>query len=230
VRLSNRFKSFLAAVAVLLMMPAQAGAQTVRDERLWFTNVVQDNGGSPWHWSMEMLVRSRNGVDNLDSFGLRAFVTRDLTSRSTVGGGYGVSRQYPALGRHLTEHRFIGQYALRLSLAGGVLSFRTRVEDRWILYDTGHIWRFREQVRYTHPFREGSRWSAVGYGEIFVHFNSTNRYVKGVEQMRTFGGVGFRVSASARVEAGYLNQFIRGPGIAPDRMNHVLSTSLQLAF
>lgn len=214
----------------LLLIPARAQAQTVTDERLWFTGVLQDDGGAPWHWTVETLARSRNGIDDLDSFGLRGYLTRDVSARSTVGGGYGLALSYPAIGRDLTEHRFFGQYGFRLPVSGGTLSFRTRIEDRWILDDTGHVWRFRQQIRFTHPFREGSQWSIVGFGEIFVHLNSSNRYVKGVDQVRGFGGVGFRFSARARMEAGYLNQFIPGPGIAPDRMNHVLSTSLQLLF
>ena len=215
---------------VLLFIPARAGAQTVTDERLWFTNVLQDNGGSPWHWSMETLARSRNGVEDLDSFGLRGYVMRDLTSRSSVGGGYGLAWSYPAIGRNLTEHRFTGQYALRLQLGGGTLSFRSRFEDRWILDDANHIWRFRQQIRFSCPLGEGSRWSIAGYGEIFVNLNSSNRYAKGVDNVRGFGGLGFRFSPSARMEAGYLNQFIPGPGIVPDRMNHILSTSLQFLF
>lgn len=217
------------ALAVLAV-PAGARAQ-VTDQRVWFAAALQDkDGGSPWHWAAEMLARSRNGVDDFDSAGLRFYVTRDVSSRSTVGGAYGLTLVYPAAGRDLTEHRFIGQYALRFSLAGGSLSFRTRFEDRWILDDTGHVFRFRQQVRYSHPLGGGNRWYLVGHAEIFVHLNSTNRYAKGVEQTRGFGGAGFRFSPTARFEAGYLNQFTPGRNGAPDRMNHVLSMGLQFLF
>ena len=227
-----------AVLALALMaLPLPAVAQTiddpiVTDERLWFTYAMQDKplAGRPWHWGSETILRSRNGLENLDAFSLRAGIFRDLSARSLVGGGYQIAWSFPALGRDLTEHRFWGQYLLRLSLSGGTLSFRSRIEDRWIIDDSGHIGRFREQIRYTHTIKPGSRATVIGYGEIFVHLNSTNRYVKGVDHVRLFGGVGVTFTSSMRMEAGYLNQFIPGPGVVPDRMNHILSTSLQLLF
>ena len=215
----------------LLMLPSRAGAQ-VTDERVWFTYAMQDKpvAGQPWHWATETILRSRNGADDLDSFSLRGAIFRDVTARSTVGGGYQIAFSYPAAGRDLTEHRFWGQHTLRLSMSGGAWLFRSRFEDRWIIDDSGQLFRFREQIRYTHPIKTGSRASIIGYGEIFVHLNSTNRYVKGVEQVRTFGGIGVAFTSRMRMEAGYLNQFIPGPGIVPDRMNHVLSTAFGVQF
>jgi hypothetical protein len=216
-------------VLALFTAPARAAAQTVTDERFWFNGTMLDKGGSDWHWSMETIMRSRNGVDDLDAFALRGTLGHDLTSRSSVAGGYGIALQYPASGGHVTEHRFFGQYLLRLRLFGGTLSSRSRMEDRWIPVDTGEVWRFREQVRYSHPIAS-SRWSITGYSEIFVHLNSSNRYVKGVDHVRAFGGVNVSLAPNMRLEAGYLNQFIPGHSSAPDRMNHVLSTTLQMLF
>ena len=46
----------------------------------------------------------------------------------------------------------------------------------------------------------------------------------GVDQWRTFLGIGFPVLPRARLEPGYLNQRVFRPGI--DRTNHVLSATL----
>jgi hypothetical protein len=50
----------------------------------------------------------------------------------------------------------------------------------------------------------------------------------GLDQNRAFGGVGIRVSSKARVEIGYMNQFLHGP--LQNRMNHVLSGVVNIVF
>ena len=70
----------------------------------------------------------------------------------------------------------------------------------------------------------------VGYDELFVNLNDSNRYKRGVDHNRAFAGHSeHAVEPHFRVEVGYLNQFIPGHGKL-DRMNHVLSVSTQLSF
>jgi hypothetical protein len=53
---------------------------------------------------------------------------------------------------------------------------------------------------------------------------------RGVEQNRAFAGISHAITPTTRLEIGYLNQYYPGHRGANDRMNHVLATSLGMAF
>ena len=216
---------------IALCTATRAGAQTVTDERIWFNLTLQDQGdaASPWHWSIEFIVRSRDVVEALDSAAVRPAISYNLTPRSTVGGGYLIGRTDPAVGRTLTEHRFFGQYAWRSPAAGGTVALRTRLEERVIVDDSSPVARLRQQVRYSRPISSGSKLAWVAYEELFVNLNGSNRYRRGVDHNRVYAGLSGALSSGLRVDFGYLNQFIPGRA-APDRMNHILSGTLVVSF
>ena len=211
---------------------AQTADPTVQDERLWFVGIVQDRvkKDSQWRWQVENILRSREGVSELDVYGLRPSIHYALTSRSSVAGGYGIAIQ-PIVGGggNTIEHRTFQQYAWSGAVGGGTLALRSRIEQRFIENNSGLQNRFRQQVRFSHVIRKGSRFSAIGYDELFVHLNTTTRYVKGIDQNRIFGGLGFALNPKTRIEGGYLNQFSPGHGKSA-KMNHVLSTSLVVSL
>jgi hypothetical protein len=205
---------------------------TVYDGRVWFIGTVQDRftPTSPWRWSFETLLRSRDGLSDVDSFGLRPIVNYAITSRSTVGGGYGWAPTFPASGR-LDEHRFFQQYIWAGPLSGGTLTMRSRLEQRIMDGNSGTLAnRFRQQVRFNHALHKGSRISLIGYDEVFFHLNDTTRTPRGVDQNRIFGGMGFAFNPRTRLELGYLNQFLPGHNRAPARMNHVLSSAFVVSL
>lgn len=227
-------------VAILLSCvfgcAAEAAAQTappptVQDGRLWFVGTVQDRFAkdSKWRWSIENIVRSREGVSELDVYALRGTVQYALTSRSSIGGGYAYAPSYPPSGGATTENRWFQQFAWSGAVGGGTLATRSRVEQRFIEGNSGVLGRFRQQVRFSKALHQGGKISYIGYDELFVHLNNTTRSPRGVDQNRIFGGLGFALSPKIRVEAGYLNQFSPGHGKAA-KMNHVLSTSLAISL
>jgi hypothetical protein len=218
-------------VCLLAAVPLEATAQTVTDERAWFNLTLQERGStdSPWRWTLEIYLRSREGLSELDLIGLRPTVFYALNSRSSLGGGYAVVPSFPAAGGTATEHRVFGQYQWAGPVSGGSLSLRTRIEARMIEGNSGTQGRLRQQARYSHPIA-GSRVSLVAYDEIFVHMNETSRNARGVEQNRASGGVSIAASGAVRVDVGYVHQFYPGHRGAPDRINHVLSSTLVVSF
>lgn len=218
-------------VCLLVAVPIAAAAQTVTDERAWFNFTLQEGGsaGSPWRWTLESYIRSREGVSDLDLAGLRPTIFYAITPRSVLGGGYAIVASFPAGGGTTTEHRVYGQYQWTGSAAGGTLALRTRLEARMIEGNSGTQGRLRQQARFSHPIGR-SRVSFVAYDELFLHLNNTSRNARGVEQNRAYGGVAIAASRSARIEAGYVNQFYPGHRSAPDRMYHVLSSALVVSF
>ena len=228
-----RHRTTLAATLFVCLFgfAARAHAQTTTDERVWLNVILQDSGKTttPWHWTYENIFRSRDGVDELDQMAFRGTLIYNFTPRSSIGGGYLIGKQDPAAGPNVIEHRFFGQYQWRGPVGGGTLTLRTRVESRVVVDDTNAVVRAREQVRYSRPFTKGNPVSWVGYEELFVNLNDSNRYSNGVDNNRVFAGIQATVNSHFRVEAGYLNQFIPGHG-KTDRMYHVLSMSTQLSF
>ena len=225
-------RGLAAALLALAVCPAAAGAQTLTDERVWFVLTLQEQGSdtSPWRWSGDLILRSRDGVRDLDVFSVRPTLLYALNSHSTLGGGYVFAASYPASGGTTVEHRWFGQYQWSGRARGTSLGYRTRLEARFIDGNSGQSTRLRNQIRVSRPVRAGSRLSLVAWDELFLHLNSTTRNARGIDQNRAFTGVAIGIGAGGRFEAGYLNQFSPGHRGAANRNNHVLATALSWGF
>ena len=223
----------LLLVGCVCAWPDPAAAQdTVTDERVWFTLNLQERGSpdSPWRWTFETVLRSRDGVNDLDTLTLRPTVIYNLDSHSSVGGGYAFVPLFSPSGGVIVEQRAYGQYGFTTGLAGGTFTYRMRLEARFIEGNSGALMRFRNQARYTRPIHRGSKVAWIAYDELLVHLNDTRLRPQGVDHNRIFGGLQIAAWPAGRVEAGYLNQFLPGHRGAADRMNHVLSTVLAISF
>ena len=225
-------RKLLFVCTLLCLFATDARAQTVTDERVWFTLTLQEpgNAGSPWRWTFESYFRSREGVDELDSMGFRPTVIYALNPHWSVGGGYAFVPQFPVTGGTLIDNRLYGQVGWTAAVGGGTLSLRTRMEVRFVESNSGAAGRFRQQARFTHPFRKGSRFSWGGYDELFVYTNGTTLAARGVDSNRIYAGLAMAMPHSTRLEAGYLNQFSPGHRGARDRMYHILSSTLTVSF
>ena len=220
------------ALLALAVCPAPASAQTVTDERIWFVLTLQEQGSdaSPWRWSTDFILRGRDGASDLDTLSFRPTLLYALNGQSTLGGGYVIAATFPASGGTTTEHRAFGQYAWSGRPGGTSLSYRARLEARFIEGNNAAAARLRNQIRASRPIRAGSRLSLVASDELFLHLNDTARNARGIDQNRAFAGLALAVGRAGRVEAGYLNQFSPGHRGAADRMNHILSTALNWQF
>lgn len=217
----------------ILATTAHAQSTTVTDERVWFIMPIQGHIGSatsPWRWSFETILRSRDGLNDLDTMGLRPIINYDISKRLSIGGGYGFAPQFPVIGDTIIEHRIFAQMGWVQPTTAGTLTFRTRLEERYVERNSAASTRLRLLSRFSHPIRKGSKLSLLGYDELFLNLNDTTRYGQGVDQNRIFAGISQTVNKQIRFEVGYLNQFQPGHHLAVDRMNHVLNTSLTLSF
>ncbi len=223
--------------AVLIFLVASfcsslpASAQVLTDERLWANLSLQERQGteSPWRWSSEFVLRTREGIEEVDVFVIRGLVGYDVTEHSSTYVGFALIPSFPASGGTLLEKRLFQQYLWSGHGLGGTLSLRTRLEQRWSESNSGLAVRVRQQIRYTRPIVPRSRLSLVGWEEIFVHTNATTRYDRGLDQNRVFGGVSRTVNEKLRFEVGYLNQFSHSVS-GPNRINHILSFGTTVAF
>jgi hypothetical protein len=229
----RRYRCLLLLIVALALSASDLQAQTVTDERVWFSLPVQGHIGSdesPWRWSMELILRSRDGLDTLDSTTVRPSVIYSLSSRASLQGGYANATAFPPTGEALTEHRWFGNFTWAQPSAIGSFNFRTRLESRHIETNDGALGRLRQQVRFSRPIHKGGRLAIVGADEIMFHLNDTSRAAKGVEQNRIFAGISQALTPTTRLEIGYLNQYFPGHRGNSSRMNHVLATTLGVSF
>jgi Protein of unknown function (DUF2490) len=206
-------------------------AQVITDERLWANVSVQERSGteSPWRWAGEFVLRTRDGVDELDVLVGRGIIGYDLTDRSSGWVGFAVIPSFPVPGGAVVEKRLFQQYLWSGRGLGGTVTLRTRFEQRWIEGNTGLAWRVRQQVRFSRAFAPRSRFSWVGTEEIHFHANDTARYDRGFDQNRVFGGISRMVKENVRVEIGYLNQYSHSV-TGSNRLNHILSVGTTMMF
>jgi hypothetical protein len=183
----------------------------------------------PWRWSFENILRSRDGVQTIDVAGVRPIVNYTIDSHSTVGGGYAYVVYSPET-TGLAEHRVFQQYIWTNKFGAGTFTVRERLEERFFEGNSGVAVRLRQQFRYSRPVKRGSKFSLIGYDELFIHFNETTAYKQGVDQNRIFGGIGQTLNRMLRYEVGYLNQYYPSHGVAAARLNHVLSGSFGISF
>ena len=225
-------KRVVLCVCCLLIWASEARSQTVTDKRVWAGVTMQGSvrSGSPWRWTFESFVRSREGVREVDVIGLRPTLIYAIDTHSSVGAGYALAPSFPEGGGTTFERRAYGQYIWTGSAAGATLTLRTRVEARFIPGNSGTLGRVRQQTRFSRPIHAGSKVALLAYDEWFVHLNNTSRSPRGFDQNRAFGGLAVTIASPARLDIGYLNQFYPGHRGAASRMNHVLSCTLALSF
>ena len=227
----SSLRSVSVVFVTTLLFDVPIFAQVITDERLWANVSVQERPGteSPWRWSGEFVLRTRDGVDDLDVLVGRGIIGYDVTDRSSGWVGFAVIPSFPVPGGTVVVKRLFQQYLWGGRGLGGSVTLRTRLEQRWTEGNTGLAWRIRQQVRFSRPFAPRSRFSWVGTEEIIVHANETARYDRGLDQNRAFGGISRTISEQVRIEIGYLNQYSHSV-IGPDRLNHILSVGTTMTF
>ncbi len=128
-------------------------------------------------------------------------------------------------GDDLTEERAWQQATYPVAKwAGGSLSGRTRLEQRF--RDTGDDtgWRLRQFFRYARPSASHPHFGLLASTEVFYSLNEADWGQRsGFDQNRALLGGYYQPSARWRIEAGYMHQYIRVAGPRPDRTHHNLS-------
>ncbi len=146
--------------------------------------------------------------------------------------GYAWVRTDPERGATTNEHRIWQQVqfvAARTGTGAPLVVSRTRLEQRMIegREDTG--WRLRQFVRLQAPIARDGKVQAVAYTEGFFNLNATDWGARnGIDQWRSFAGIGLPLAPKLRIEPGYLNQTVFRAG--ENRSNHIANIALFLSL
>ena len=218
---------FAAAIALAPVLPTAANAAT-EDVQSWTTLSLSGKLTDGLMGSAEVVGRFTNNVGRLGQVEARTQIGHPVSKNVTLWLGYVHVVTYAKTGRDGIEDQAVQQISWNMGkLFGGSLSSRTRLEQRFQRGVTDVAVRFREQVKLSIPLKKKGL-SAVVWVEPFVSLNRTSAVRPGIDQVRSFAGLGFKLSKHADIEAGYLNQYLnRANG---DFSNHTLSVSLGYKF
>lgn len=160
----------------------------------------------------------------------RAALGYSLSDRATVWLGYtflptqNVGKPYIAQQDMWPAFRYV------LPTDFGTFTFRTMWESNFLRGNAIRE-RPRQMFRFLHPVALEPRLSVIVWDEIFVRVNSTQWGGKaGFDQNRAFLGLGWTFNPTARVELGYLNQYINDANHVDNTMHHLMMGSLFISF
>jgi hypothetical protein len=221
-------KSFIPLVAAALALLPAASQAATDDLQQWSTLSVQGKLGENILVSGEVVGRFTDDIGRLGQLEIRTAVGTPLSKKVTVWVGFVHVITYAKTGRDGLEETPFAQLNWNMGkFLGGSLSSRTRLEDRFARGASNMALRARSQVKWSKPLKAKGP-NAVVWIEPFYSFNRTSAVRPGIDQVRTFAGVNFKLSKHAELDVGYLNQYLnRATG---DRSNHALSASLGFKF
>lgn len=216
--------------SIVAVLASQSSAQTLDDTGLWFAAL--GNGefekladDSRLRWWFDAHYRLRDDTNGFNQSILRPGLGYSLGNKQTLWAGYGWIYSSPVLGEDFDEHRFWQQWTAAPSRGDLKFLHRSRFEQRWVETGDDVGLRWRQLARVQKILSEHPQWSAILWDEAFFHMNDTDWGADtGFDQNRAFIGLGFKrcPDSGARIEVGYLNQFINRQG-GTDGMNHIIS-------
>lgn len=216
------------AAAVLAATPAHAD----EDRQGWAAIVAQGAVKGDLYLHLEGQARITDDISRAGQWLFRAAGGVRVAPDVTLLAGYAYVPTLPRGGAVQREHRPWQQVQfpiLRGSNGKPVLVNRTRLEQRMVEGRDRTGWRLRQFVRLQLPIARDGAVQAVGYTEGFFNLNATDFGARrGVDQWRTFVGVGLPVGERLRIEPGYLNQRVFRAG--EDRTNHIVNATLMVAL
>jgi len=223
-RLRRRLASpFLLLLAIAGLAPDPSFAD---DQQAWsavFVNgpVARESRLLGW---FDGQARFREGGDELDVTLLRPGVGWRVGPKLDLWLGLARIETQRA-GDDLVEERAWQQATYPVAKwAGGTLSGRTRLEQRFrdAGDDTG--WRLRQFFRYARPLASHEHLGLLASTEVFYSLNEADWGQRsGFDQNRALLGGYYQLSGRWRIEAGYMHQYIRVAGPRPDQTHHNLS-------
>jgi hypothetical protein len=211
-----------------LSTPASAKS----DQQVWTTANATVKLGDDWRFQQEFTARfsdNRKGLYEIESVSLLGYrVAKDVT----VAAGYVHNPQYSEGDFTVMERRAREQVTFDnlARIAGGKISARMRLEQRWREHVDATGWRARPYVKFSLPLGPGSKTSLTFSNETFFNLNSTPfQRQDGLDRIRTLIGFNTPLTKAVSLEVGYLNQhgFVRG---GDDTDDHVASFSVSLSL
>lgn len=226
---------------VILFICSSAHSQTQHQSSGWLMFMNNTKINKHWGGYLDMQLRSGHQWENVRHILVRPGVTYYVNNRHELTLGYLLNNTYTHLNgtadNVLTEHRIWQQYIFKHKISNVNATHRFRLEQRFIERagkDELFAQRLRYFVRFIIPlekevknFEEG--FFAALQNELFFnvqHKNELNHKI--FDQNRAYVAGGYRFSKALDIEAGYLNQSIKG--LQNNTINNVIQLAIYTRF
>lgn len=228
--------------AVMLFIGSMMAHATENNFAQWTSLFTQGTLGRPdYGWYFETQNRLNDGYELGDTPNARFVRGNRLLVRTAVRWmpeslkgwqfhlGYGWT---PNLSPERDESRIYQQVSWQTTAGLWTWAVRWRLEQRWIENTSAETaWRTRLLLRGQYALNESGNLQLVVWDEAFYHLNDvTNGPRSGFDQNRLFVGPQFRVTPQARLEVGYMNNWIWYRAENRDVSSHVYVASAILDF
>lgn len=223
-------------LALSLGLLAASASQASDNSGIWFSSTFQtDFGGSNYLAFLELQPRSKNDNNNFSQLIIRPFVGYKLNKQLQLWLGFAWQGEYSDQdGFDLATKDIVEQVQWGDDILPNVnFQYRFRLEQRFFEdADLSHRMRHRFRLQYSIP---DSQFFLVAFDELFVYFNSVNEgrlehsVQAGVNQNRSYVGVGYKVTPNVNMDVGYQLQYVNNFG-TEDVFNHVWLTNLNIKF
>jgi hypothetical protein len=194
--------------------------QLVFNQHAWFSYSGDHRVSGPWGVHFDGQWRRSDLGLTWQQYQLRPGLNYEVSDRLLLTVGYAYTRTYPynegQTGAAYPEHRIYQQALVRHNWNSLRLQHRIRMEERFIKSTSSRpeSWRYQNRFRYSAKVevpisrKEDGRmeWYLPAYDEIFIGI-PPNYGARPFDQNRLFVGIGHAFD-EAKIEVGYLNQFI----------------------
>jgi hypothetical protein len=234
-----RISLFLLAILCSLSQLAIAQIQHQSTGWLFLMNNTKIN--KKWGTHLDVQLRSSDQFSQLRNFMFRPGLTYFINDKSDVTLGYLLNQTFTDLigakDNTLTEHRIWQQYIYKHKISTVNVSHRFRLEQRFMEQNSGQdlfAQRFRYFFRTILPLGKGKQNFDKGpfaalQNELFFNVQNKGKLNGHVfDQNRAYLAAGYRFSKKMDLEAGYLNQTVKG--LSQSSMNHAVQLALYTRF
>lgn len=196
-------------------------------------------GKTKWGLHLEAQWRRDEGFNRWQQSFYRPAINYDVNSWLQLSGGYAFAKTYPygsfPVRQAFDEHRTHQQAVFKHKIGKVRFAHRARHEQRWLDIQrevpVGPLpherWRFQQrfrwQTRATIPINDKYYWTVAN--ELLVHV-PPNMAPRIFDQNRAYGALGVNLSDTARVEVGYLNQYLVQRNARIHEVNHSIQVSI----
>lgn len=233
---------------VCLLLPAVSSfaqdRNTVSQQNAWAVTTASVRLTKKCGLYSEGQYRSAGPFSEIQQILLRGGIEYFINSDAAFTAGYGYVMTYPygaqPVQREFKEHRAWQQVSLGSKSGRVAFNHRYRLEQRWLQKQQNEA---RDEFTYVNRLRyralmnvpvnmqsieAGALFLSVA-DEVFLNFGKNVRY-NIFDQNRLFAGIGYQLTPSWQVQAGYLNQLIHKANGIDQENNHTWQISLGWKF
>lgn len=229
-------KQIVFSLIFLFAASFAAHAQTDYQNTGWFMFVNSTKINKKWATHLDFQYRSSDDWKHKKNLMFRPGLTYLINNKQEVTLGYLLNESYTYADAtpdfHVSEHRIWEQYVYKHKLSSIAATHRLRVEQRFIgKHQAEGVFaqRFRYFFRFLIPVEKQVASFEKGVflalqNEVFLNIDNKEVINNSLfDQNRAYAAAGYRFSKKVDLEAGYMNQAVKGA------VGHTSNNIIQLA-